>query len=73
MRTASSDRIPAEKRAIMEQVTQGMIALDLASRAKTVGDTAPSFSLEGARGDTFQSNTALDNGPLILTWYRGNW
>lgn len=73
MRSASSERIPADKRAIMARVTEDMIARDLASQAKSVGDAAPQFALEGARGETFQSSVALANGPLVLTWYRGNW
>lgn len=73
MSAASSGRIPEDKRAIMNRVTQDMIDRDLASQAKAVGDAAPSFSLEGARGATFQLESALAQGPVVLTWYRGNW
>ncbi|MBX3380403.1 MAG: redoxin domain-containing protein [Phycisphaeraceae bacterium] len=42
-------------------------------RAKKVGDTAPDFALPDAQGGTFELKAALAKGPVVLTWFRGEW
>lgn len=37
------------------------------------GDTAPSFSLPNAIGKNLSLRKLLDNGPVVLTFYRGTW
>ena len=37
------------------------------------GDRAPDFELPDATGEKVKLSTLLQNGPVILTWYRGNW
>ncbi len=41
--------------------------------ALTVGDTAPDFRLPNAVGDTVHLSMLLQDGPVILAWYRGGW
>lgn len=38
-----------------------------------MGDTAPDFSLPDAQGGTFVLKDALAKGPVVLTWFRGEW
>ncbi|CZT14134.1 uncharacterized protein RCC_00107 [Ramularia collo-cygni] len=38
-----------------------------------IGDKLPSFSLQNALGELQTSTTLLNKGPLILTFYRGEW
>jgi len=38
-----------------------------------VGDKLPEFRLEGAKGDTVSSKELLAQGPILVTFYRGNW
>jgi peroxiredoxin len=38
-----------------------------------VGDKLPEFRLEGASGDTVDSKELLAHGPILVTFYRGNW
>jgi len=42
-------------------------------RAKKMGDTAPDFTLPDAQGGTFVLKDALAKGPVVLTWFRGEW
>ena len=37
------------------------------------GDQAPEFELPGADGATVSSKQLLQQGPLVMTFYRGNW
>lgn len=38
-----------------------------------VGDTVADFSAQQADGSTFRLSEALDNGPVVLMFYRGQW
>lgn len=37
------------------------------------GETATEFSLKNALGEIVVLSNVLQNGPVILTWYRGKW
>jgi len=38
-----------------------------------VGDKAPDFSLANATGEIVSLHKLLENGPVVLTFYRGSW
>lgn len=38
-----------------------------------VGETAPNFSLPSATGKVVELRRLLDDGPVVLTFYRGGW
>jgi len=40
---------------------------------KNVGDTAPSFTLPNAVGESVSSDALLEDGPIIVVFYRGAW
>ncbi|HEX8876012.1 MAG TPA: peroxiredoxin-like family protein [Phycisphaerales bacterium] len=42
-------------------------------RAKKVGDKAPDFKLPDAQGGEFDMKQARAKGPVIVTWFRGEW
>lgn len=44
-----------------------------AERAVKIGDRAPAFSLPDTRGNLVSSNSLLRAGPLVVSFYRGNW
>jgi len=37
------------------------------------GDRAPDFELPDAAGNPVKLSSLLAQGPVVLTWYRGNW
>ncbi|MEL7534202.1 MAG: peroxiredoxin-like family protein [Bacteroidota bacterium] len=53
---------------IADVVKQGVLA-----KAKQLGDQAPDFSLSNATGQSVRLAALLQEGPVILTWYRGGW
>jgi peroxiredoxin len=42
-------------------------------RAKKMGDAAPDFTLPDAQGGTFNLKAAMAKGPVVVTWFRGEW
>jgi peroxiredoxin len=66
-------KVPAELRAVMDKVTDGLIESGQADRALKVGDRAPTFELPDPDGNIVTSAELLRKGPLVLTFYRGVW
>jgi peroxiredoxin len=48
-------------------------AAGLATQALTAGQQAPNFTLPDATGQPQTLANLLENGPVVLTFYRGNW
>ena len=46
---------------------------EVAKRALKVGDAVENFSLPDAFGKTVSLSSMLAKGPVVLTFYRGNW
>jgi peroxiredoxin len=47
--------------------------VDFAARAAKVGEAAPEFTLPDQTGEQVSLRGALDQGPVVLTFYRGEW
>ncbi len=69
----AGSRIPPDKRALMAQATQDLRDSGALSRTIKVGDPLPDFSLINANGVEVHSANLLDQGPLVLTVFRGVW
>lgn len=46
---------------------------EILANAKNEGDQAPDFTLPDATGKKVHLYELLKKGPVVLTWYRGNW
>ncbi|MCA8909385.1 MAG: AhpC/TSA family protein [Rhodospirillaceae bacterium] len=57
----------------MHRATAELQATGQADRAKTVGDTAPAFTLNDPDGNPVSSAELLKQGPLVVSFYRGVW
>jgi peroxiredoxin len=66
-------RVPAERRAIMERHIAKLIDAGQGKAAKQVGDRAPAIILPDAHGGAFDVSTLLVKGPVVVTFYRGGW
>lgn len=64
-------KVPANLRAIMDDVTDGLIGSGQAGRALKAGGRAPRFSLPDPDGTIVTSIDLLRQRPLVLTFYRG--
>jgi peroxiredoxin len=70
---ARQQQIPAEIRQIMQRASQELADSGQADRALTVGAQAPRFNLPSATGQTLALDDLLNDGPVVLTFYRGAW
>ncbi len=66
-------RVPADRRAIMERHIAHLTETGIGQRAKQVGDRAPKIVLPDAHGKTFDVASLLAKGPVVATFYRGGW
>ena len=58
---------------LMSRATSELVASGAANGALKTGDEAPPFELADAEGKLVSSAQLLQNGPLVLTFYRGVW
>lgn len=73
LRETALASMPPDAVRINHDFTEKLAASGIVEKAKTVGDMAPRFALRNAEGDTVHSDDLLSRGPLVLTFYRGNW
>ncbi|MBY0450073.1 MAG: AhpC/TSA family protein [Cyanobacteria bacterium] len=64
---------PAEKAAIMARADAELNERQVLKHVLKVGDTAPSFSLPSATGQTITLESLLYKGPAVVVFYRGGW
>lgn len=69
MMTGMSDD---ERQKVMESLDR-LMRSNVAEAAIKVGDNAPDFRLPEVRGKQVQLRSALAEGPVVLSFYRGGW
>lgn len=67
------ESLPAAASALIEQGAGEISALDIIERALKPGDKAPDFALKNQYGEKRRLRDYLENGPLVVTFYRGVW
>ena len=72
-RKASSQKFTKEKSQIYADGIAEIKNSGILNSALKVGDTAPNFTLNNALNKPISLYNELENGPIILTWYRGGW
>ena len=73
MAAASAAKVPPETLAIMTQAKADLAASGILQRAPKVGDRIADFSLADAGGKQVSLADLRQNGPVMLTIYRGIW
>lgn len=69
----ASAKRPADRTAMMEAGNRKVAESGVLDAAKKVGDMAPDFTLSDANGEPVTLSTLLQDGPVVLLWYRGGW
>ena len=64
---------PAEAIALMHRVTADLKEAGIEARALGKGDAAPAFRLPDEDGKIVSSAELLQDGPLVVTFFRGHW
>ena len=69
---SKASRTP-EVNAVLAATAEHLRAEGAIERALGVGATAPDFTLPNALGARVSLTSLLEQGPVILAWYRGGW
>jgi len=70
---ASKEKIPTEKRAIMENATNELLAKEISKSALRKGDKVPDFVLSNASNQQVKLSDVLKNKAAVISFYRGGW
>lgn len=73
LRAQSAKRIPADTAAIMANAMEKLKHSGIVDSALRAGDKSPAFELVNTGGERVSSATLLRQGPLVISFYRGNW
>jgi len=65
--------MPHDVLTTMQAEMAKLVATGIASQSKKVGDIAPNFSLENSRGEQVAMQDLLQQGVLVVNFYRGAW
>ena len=65
--------VPEESLEIMHRATADLKNSDIMDGVVKAGDTLPHFMLKNAEGTPVRSRDILKHGPMVLTFYRGDW
>ena len=66
-------KVPAGIREAMTRADQTLSETGILQRALKAGDRAPDFELPNARGGATRLSGLLEDGPVVLAFYRGGW
>ncbi len=70
---AFNEKADPEKKQVYEQGIAEVQQSPLIKNAVNVGDKAPDFTLPNAAGEPVKLYELLEQGPVVLNWYRGGW
>jgi hypothetical protein len=73
MKIAARGKLPSETMQIMDEALDAVEATGQQQRALKAGDLAPDFVLEDHTGQLWSSRSLLQQGPLVVNFYRGSW
>ena len=73
MRAASAAKVPPEVKEKMLRSRESLSNSDILQRAIKVGEQCPDFSLTDENGKLVQLQTLRQQGPVMLSLYRGLW
>jgi hypothetical protein len=73
MRKQAEAGRPAEVSEVMHRATADLLASGIMDGVLQTGQPAPDFELADYDGQTVSSSALLNQGPLVVTFYRGVW
>jgi peroxiredoxin len=72
-RKDAASKTSSEVLKAVDEGVEGIRKSGVVEKALKVGDKAPDFELPNASGKPVQLSALLENGPVVVTWYRGAW
>ena len=73
MRTSFESKLPPDILTTMHQATNELVQSGILDGVLKKGDRAPQFSLPDHNGDRVDASALLNQGPLVVSFYRGVW
>ena len=70
---AFAERAPSKLIDSQNKALQELEASGVYDRVRKVGDKAPDFALKNHEGKLVKLSELLEDGPVVVTWYRGGW
>ncbi len=71
--TYMQGNVPPETLATIGQSTETLGRSGITERSLKVGEPVPNFTLPNASGQPIQIQTLLAQGPVVISFYRGQW
>jgi len=68
-----TENVPQDIQALMQQATQNLADSGIVLNTPKHGDKLAEFSLVNAQGTDVSLSSLLENGPVVITFYRGGW
>ena len=65
--------LPGEQQTTVANAFQELMASTVTSNAINIDDQASPFELPNVRGGSLSLSTVLQDGPVVLSFYRGSW
>jgi hypothetical protein len=72
-RAASAKRRTAEQKALMQRSTDDLRASGILDTVLRAGQPMPAFAGASHDGQQISSSSLLQQGPLVLSFFRGHW
>jgi len=73
MKSKFLPQVPDQIKDLMRKAEEGLRQLRLAERALGTGDIATDFTLPNVKGEPVSSKALREDGPVVLSFYRGSW
>jgi hypothetical protein len=73
IRQGFEKQAPPEVLAVFHRATDDLRNSGIMDRILKVGQSAPAFDLEDSKGGRISLGGLLQGGPLVMTFFRGNW
>lgn len=73
LRKRYAAQLPPDVVEAMKRATDELVRSGIAEQSLKPGDLAPDFELPNAVGAMLRLSRLLENGPVVVTFYRGAW
>jgi hypothetical protein len=67
------EKAPAEAVEVMQRATEDLINSGILDKVLKAGESAPEFSLPDENGNRVELKGLLAQGPVVISFYRGQW